>query len=235
LNTFEYSESTGSQNKQADAPLSIADIGILKSLNAPENGTMTGSPSGGARHPAGDVRSVNDVALPNLVIKQGSIADYDGDPGHESKTQRTVVAEAVSDLGKELWHNWTPGHIPGGGACAELGCAASVSQILDDCGAAKLYRPEDDNCDYMQEDLLAQGWTLTEKPQPGDVWIGRGGESEAHTGIIGESYTLMDNHSSNGCFSRDSAGFTNAWTNSVYLQPPEQSGPPAKPAVREGV
>jgi hypothetical protein len=172
---------------------------------------------------ADDVRPLPDDPLPHLEVNHGSIANYDGDPSHESKTQHAVAATAFSDLGKEMWHNWTPGHFPGGGATYDLGCAASVSQILNDCGAAKLVRPEDDNCDYLQEDLLKQGWTYSVVPQPGDVWIGRGGQSEAHTGIVGENYKLDNNHYWNGKFGEDSADHTKDWTNSIYLQPPDKT------------
>jgi hypothetical protein len=133
-----------------------------------------------------------------------------------SDTQKSVAAEAEKSLGQAMWGGW-------GGASAEEGCAASVSQILNNSGAAALHNAQDDNCDGLQADLLAQGWTLTDKPQPGDVWIGRGGESSAHTGIIGENNSLMDNHSNNGLWSKDSGNYTGAWSNSVFLRPPDKS------------
>jgi hypothetical protein len=48
------------------------------------------------------------------------------------------------------------------------------------------------NCNGLQADLLAQGWMITDKPQPGDVWIGRGGASEAHTGIVGDMVQIKE-------------------------------------------
>lgn len=199
-----------------------------------DKGTPIDPRVGPFKRPADDVRPVPNDPLSRLEVNLGSIANYDGDPSHESKTQHAVAAKAVSDLGKEMWHNWTPGHVPGGGATYDLGCAASVSQILNDSGAAKLVRPEDDNCDYLQQDLLKQGWTYTNTPQPGDVWIGRGGESEAHTGIIGEKYTLDDNHYWNGKFSEDSANHTKDWTNSIYLQPPDKTAMLSKEPISDG-
>jgi hypothetical protein len=182
-----------------------------------------GSDSGGGGGGGGGGASSN---LPNQVYgdggastgglqqSSGTIANYDGDASHMSSTQQSIVAEANKSLGQAMWGGW-------GGASAEEGCAASVSQILDNCGAANLHNAQDDNCDGLQADLLAQGWTLTDKPQPGDVWIGRGGASSAHTGIIGENNTLMDNHSNNGQWSQDSANYTSSWTSSVFLRPPD--------------
>ncbi len=211
MSTLEISESRESQKAQPDSALSIADLGNIQSM---------------MDSPQGDVRKFDWVPppLPPLEINYGSIDNYDGDKSKETPQQQKIVAQAVSSLGKEMWHNWTPGRVPGGGATAALGCAASVSQILNDAKITKLVRSEDCNVDYMQEDLQKQGWTLTKNPQPGDVWIGRGGVSQAHTGIIGENFTMMNNHSKNGKFSTDVASYVKRWSNNVFLQPPDNKG-----------
>ena len=153
-----------------------------------------------------------------LNWNSGTIENYDGNPSHMSDTQQRIVAQAEQSLGNAMWGGWSA-------ASAEEGCAASVSQILNDAGVADLHNAHDCNCDGVQADLLAQGWTMTNTPQPGDVWIGRGGESEAHTGIIGMNGTLMDNHSNSGFWSQDSASYTGAWNNCVFLKPPDASHP----------
>ncbi len=179
-------------------------------------GSYGGDSSGAVSNLPNQVTGNGGASMSGLEISFGSMANYDGDRSHMNELQKAIVAEAVKDLGSAMWGGWS-------GASAEEGCAASVSQILNDCGAASLHNAQDDNCDGLQADLLAQGWTLTDKPQPGDVWIGRGGASSAHTGIIGENNTLMDNHSGNGLFSTDSGNYTRAWTNSVFLKPPDKS------------
>jgi hypothetical protein len=176
----------------------------------------SGASSGGSSDRPNQVYGDGGAATDGLQLSSGSMANYDGNPDHMSDCQRAIVAEAVRDIGQSMWGGWA-----NAGATANLGCAASVSQILNDCGAANLHNAHDDNCDGLQADLLAQGWTITDKPQPGDVWIGRGGASEAHTGIVGENNTLMNNHSDNGRWSVDPGGNTGQWTHSVFLKPPE--------------
>lgn len=184
-----------------------------------------GSPDGHFSNPGTQSNIPNQVTgnggapTGNLQISSGTMAHYDGNQADMSDTQRAIVAEANKDLGSAMWGGWS-------GADAVEGCAASVSQILDNSGAANLHNAQDDNCNGMQADLLAQGWTITDKPQPGDVWIGRGGASSGHTGIVGENNTLMDNHSNNGLFSRDPGSFTGEWSNSVFLKPPDKTAPP---------
>ena len=151
----------------------------------------------------------------NLTQSSGSIANYDGNQSDMSSTQQGIMSEANKDVGQAMWGGWSKD-----GATGVEGCAASVSQVLDNAGAANLHNAQDDNVNGMQADLQAQGWTVTDKPQPGDVWVGRGGASSGHTGIVGENNTLLNNNSSDGKFSSDPLSMTSEWTNSVYLKPP---------------
>jgi hypothetical protein len=141
--------------------------------------------------------------------------NYDGNESDLSSNQSSAVDMAEQDLGKSMWTNFPA-------ASAEEGCAASVSQVLDDAGVAHLTPGQGDAlCSTMQSDLQKQGWTVTDKPQPGDVVIGYGGLSSAHTGIVGKNGTVYDNHSSTGKFSKDNLSYFSNWNKVVFLRPPD--------------
>ncbi|GEM_PF-3485976 len=145
----------------------------------------------------------------------GSFNNYDGNPGDMSQDQTSSVDTAEADLYKQMWTNFPA-------ASAEEGCAASVSQVLDDAGVAHLTPGQGDAlCSTMQQDLMKQGWTVTDKPQPGDVVIGYGGLSSAHTGIVGPNGTVFDNHSSTGRWSKDNLSYFSNWNKVVFLRPPD--------------
>ena len=136
-----------------------------------------------------------------------------------SSSQDKAVSEANADAAahKEMWTNFPA-------ADAEEGCAASVSQVLDDAHVAHLTPDQGDAMvSTMQADLQKQGWTVTDKPQPGDVVCGYGGLSSAHTGIVGTNGTVYDNHSSTGQFSQDQLSYFSNWDQVTFLKPPDAS------------
>lgn len=193
-----------------------------------------GSPSGYSSDSPGATAS---SSLPNAVTGDGgaSTAGLDSGPASseglsnfgkgpaQTQSESNIANGAEQYLGQAMWGGWA-------GASGVEGCAASVSQVLDDISKTDpsiftkggLHNAQDDNVNGLQADLIANGWTVTTTPQPGDVWIGRGGVSSGHTGIVGNGETLLNNNSSDGKFSKDPLSMTNEWTNSVYLKPPSK-------------
>lgn len=183
-----------------------------------------GSPSGYSSEPStssnlpSEVSGDGGASTAGLQQSSGSIANYNQS---EDSQQKSIMSEANGDVGKAMWGGWS-------GATAVEGCAASVSQVLDNTAKSDpsiftgsgLHNAQDDNVDGLQADLLHNGWTVTSTPQPGDVWVGRGGASSGHTGIVGENNTLLNNNSDDGKFSSDPLSMTKEWTNSVFLKPP---------------
>jgi hypothetical protein len=135
---------------------------------------------------------------------------YQNTPGG-SKVSATLAA-AKADVGKAMWKQ-----IDGGASGGNEGCAATVSAILDQAGAANVSEMGVSN---LQASLEKQGWTQTTTPKPGDVVMGYGGLSSAHTGIVGENGTVFDNHSSTGTLGQDSLNYFKNWNKVVFLQPP---------------
>lgn len=186
-----------------------------------------GSPGGYSSEPStpsnlpSEVSGDGGASTSGLQQSSGSIANYNQS---EDTNQKSIMGEANGDVGKAMWGGWS-------GATAVEGCAASVSQVLDNAAKSDpsifthggLHNAQDDNVDGLQADLLANGWTVTSTPQPGDVWVGRGGASSGHTGIVGENDTLLNNNSSDGKFSSDPLSMTKEWTNSVFLKPPAKA------------
>lgn len=140
-------------------------------------------------------------------------AGFDGyqdtvDPN--DKAQNDILAACEADVGHAMWKN-----INGGASGGNEGCAASVSAVLDQAGAANVSEME---CHNLQAALTKSGeWSVTDKPQPGDVVIGYGGLSAAHTGIVGKNGTVFDNHSSTGTFQQDSLSYFKNWNQVVFL------------------
>lgn len=205
---------------------------------APNSGPSPGMDSGGGGGGGGgggdgggaisdipnQVNGNGGASTNGLEQRSGGVENYDANPANMSETQRKTVDQAEQSIGKAMWGGWPA-------ASANLGCAASVSQILNDAGTASLHNAQDCNVNGVQADLLAQGWKITDTPRPGDVWIGRGGASVGHTGIVGENATLINNQSSSGTMGVDSLASTRAWTNSIYLTPPDSSsGRPSRTA-----
>jgi hypothetical protein len=146
----------------------------------------------------------------------GAFNNYDGNPGDMSPDEQAAEQMAEQDQGQSMWTNFPA-------ASAEEGCAASVSQVLDNAGVAHLTPAMGDALvSQMQADLMKQGWTVTDKPQPGDVVCGYGGLSSAHCGIVGKNGMVFDNHSSTGKWSTDNLSYFSNWNKVVFLHPPDQ-------------
>ncbi len=147
-------------------------------------------------------------------------AGFDGyndtvDPNNEA--QSSILAACEQDVGHAMWKQ-----IDGGASGGNEGCAASVSAVLDQAGAANVSEME---CHHLQSSLQGQGWSITDKPQPGDVVIGYGGLSAAHTGIVGKNGTVFDNHSSTGTFQQDSLSYFKNWNQVVFLHKDTPAAP----------
>lgn len=176
-----------------------------------------GTGGGGSRGFGGDTggngsgNGTSDGGSSNLPASgPGAFNNYDGS-SNLTPSEASIAEKAAADIGQSLWTDWLPD--------GNEGCAASVSKILNETGAAHM-TPKDASCSTMQTDLMGQGWTVTDKPQPGDVVIGYGGLSSAHTGIVGKNGTVMDNHSSSGKWSQDSLSYFSNWNKVVFLKPP---------------
>lgn len=196
------------------------------SQDAPASG-YNGSPgesggySGGAQ--AGDSGSTGSGGYDSSASNDGSggsaynpnfsgQAGFDGyddtvDPNNEA--QNSILKACEEDVGHAMWKQ-----INGGASGGNEGCAASVSAVLDQSGAANVSEME---CHHLQSALQSQGWSITNKPQPGDVVIGYSGLSAAHTGIVGKNGTVFDNHSSTGTFQQDSLSYFKNWNQVVFL------------------
>jgi hypothetical protein len=152
-------------------------------------------------------------------------AGFDGyndtvDPGNQA--QNSILQTCEQDVGHAMWKQ-----IDGGASGGNEGCAASVSAVLDQAGAANVSEME---CHHLQSSLQSQGWSITDKPQPGDVVIGYGGLSAAHTGIVGKNGTVFDNHSSTGTFQQDSLSYFKNWNQVVFLHKDSAPAAPHAPA-----
>lgn len=131
--------------------------------------------------------------------------------------QGKIIAAAGHNVGKAMWQKYLNG--------GRLGCAASVSAVLNEAGFSYATSI---GVSALQDQLVAHGWKVASQPQPGDVvcgyrkpkGIGPGGS--AHTGIVGPDGT-WDNHSRSQVWSKDPLS---AWNRReypagvVFLRPP---------------
>ena len=100
------------------------------------------------------------------------------------------VAAVAADLkGQSLW-GWS-------GSGARLGCAASVSTVMEKSGFNYIRSA---SVSGVAEQAESHGWQKTQglaNAQPGDMVYGRIG-GDAHIGIVGNNGKLYDNWSSDG-------------------------------------
>ncbi len=148
-----------------------------------------------------------------LALAQlGSLGDI-----NVSDIQGKIAVNASSDVGRSMWTHYMNN--------GNLGCAASVSEVLQSLGfsyanSALVYG--------LQHQLEAHGWTSTTKPQAGDVVLGyrnmdANGGGGAHCGIVGDNGIVYDNHSSTGKWSQDHLDYfsqRNFHAGVIYLKPP---------------
>lgn len=133
-----------------------------------------------------------------------------------SDASRKVSASAKANLGQQLWRNHAAATEWG-----NLGCAAAVSAVLRDAGVARI---DELSVVGLAAKLKSQGWQARsfDQRQPGDVIIATG-PRHGHTGVVGEHRDITyDNHSSNGRWSQDSAGYwtRGRWPTVYVLRPP---------------
>ncbi|CAN5705076.1 hypothetical protein BH10CYA1_BH10CYA1_05860 [soil metagenome] len=180
-------------------------------------GDSGGSGSGGYDGGASNDGSGGAAYNPEFSGKAG-FDGYDATVDPNNQAQGSILDTAANDVGHAMWKQ-----INGGASGGNEGCAASVSAVLDQAGVANISEME---CHHMQAALQGQGWSLTNKPQPGDVVIGYGGLSTAHTGIVGKNGTVFDNHSSTGTWQQDQLSYFKNWNQVVFLH----KDAPATPA-----
>jgi hypothetical protein len=132
--------------------------------------------------------------------------------------QGKIIAAARQDVGRPMWQKYLNG--------GRLGCAASVSAVLNDAGFS--YASAVGVSD-LQDQLVAHGWTVSTEARPGDVVCGyrrakgSGPGGFAHTGIVDNNGT-WDNHSHSKVWSHDPLS---AWNTReypagvVFLRPPK--------------
>lgn len=183
-------------------------------------GDSGGSGSGGYDGGASNDGSGGSAYNPGFSGQAG-FDGYQDTVDPNDKAQNDILAACEADVGHAMWKN-----INGGASGGNEGCAASVSAVLDQAGAANVSEME---CHHLQSALTNSGeWSVTDKPQPGDVVIGYGGLSAAHTGIVGKNGTVFDNHSSTGTFQQDSLSYFKNWNQVVFLH--HNSKPASTPA-----
>ncbi|MBI2812011.1 MAG: hypothetical protein HYX67_14440 [Candidatus Melainabacteria bacterium] len=180
-------------------------------------GDSGGSGSGGYDGSASNDGSGGAAYNPGFSGQAG-FDGYDATVDPNNQTQNSILDTAATDVGHAMWKQ-----INGGASGGNEGCAASVSAVLDQAGVANVSEME---CHHLQSALQGQGWSLTNKPQPGDVVIGYGGLSAAHTGIVGKNGTVFDNHSSTGTWQQDQLSYFKNWNQVVFLH----KDAPATPA-----
>lgn len=134
-----------------------------------------------------------------------------------SDAQGKIMAAADRNVGHAMWQKYLNG--------GRLGCAASVSAVLNEAGFSYA---NSISVSALQDQLVAHGWTVSTTPHAGDVVCGyrrpkgSGAGGYAHTGIVGTDGT-WDNHSSSKVWSHDplSAWNTHAYrAGVVFLRPP---------------
>lgn len=124
-----------------------------------------------------------------------------------SDAQGKIIAAADHSVGRAMWQKYLAG--------GRLGCAASVSAVLNEAGFSYASAV---GVSALQDQLLAHGWTISGSPRPGDVVCGyrkpkgSGPGGSAHTGIVGPDGT-WDNHSSTKIWSHDPLS---AWNRHAY-------------------
>ncbi len=114
-----------------------------------------------------------------------------------------TLSQQAASQGRRLWEEtqWA-------GACqgGDVGCAASVSKILQEGG----YRCGSAGVVDLAGQLASGGWAESsgaESAQPGDVIYGNGGGDNQHIGIVGVdekgNKVIYNNHSDTGVWSCD--------------------------------
>ncbi len=131
--------------------------------------------------------------------------------------QGKIVAAASHDIGRAMWQKYLND--------GNLGCAASVSAVLNEAGFTYAHST---SVSDLHDQLIAHGWKTDSQPHPGDVAVGyrrpKGSSGgSAHTGIVGTNGITFANRSSSETWSQ---GSTSSWNRGAYpygvafLRPP---------------
>ncbi len=131
--------------------------------------------------------------------------------------QGKIVAAASHDIGRAMWQKYLND--------GNLGCAASVSAVLNEAGFTYAHST---SVSDLHDQLIGHGWRVDSQPHAGDVAVGyrrpKGSSGgSAHTGIVGANGITFANRSSSETWSQ---GSTSSWNRGAYpygvvfLRPP---------------
>lgn len=107
--------------------------------------------------------------------------------------QRLLIA-AKQSVGKAMWN--TPRYNPATLDYGNLGCAASVSEVMRAAGVEG--KMTSAGSILLEEKIIEAGGYRVTNPQPGDIVFGRrppGQRSKGHVGIVGEDGKVYHNSS----------------------------------------
>lgn len=135
-----------------------------------------------------------------------------------------MLALSSGKVGQQLWAQGKYRNVVEGG---NLGCAASVTEVLQDAGFSYASSAGVGN---LTDQLMARGWKKmpVQYAQPGDVVYGHRGNLHAgggngHIGVVGENGTVYHNSSRKTTWSHDNLNsvFTRRFGSNTYvLRPP---------------
>jgi len=117
-----------------------------------------------------------------------------GQPLEWQEVNQRLLIAAKQSVGKAMWN--TPRYNPATLEYGNLGCAASVSEVMRVAGV-------DGNMTsagsiLLEEKIIKAGGYRVSNPQPGDIVFGRrppGQHSKGHVGIVGEDGKVYHNSS----------------------------------------
>jgi hypothetical protein len=149
----------------------------------------------------GHVPTEADLAKPEFQAfvdagrRLGSISDArtenPGQPLEWQEVNQRLLVAAKQSVGKPMWSTgpWNHAALEYG----NLGCAASVSQVMK---AAGIDGPSSAGAKALGDKILKAGGQLVTNPQPGDIVVGqRGPGKHGHIGIVGEDGKVYHNSS----------------------------------------
>ncbi len=131
-----------------------------------------------------------------------------------------ITALANGDVGQRLWAQTRWANSVEGG---NLGCAASVSKVLQQAGFSYA---DSAGVGELANQLTKHGWQRVQvsQAQPGDVIYGNNGGRHGHIGIVGPNGIAYNNSSSSGQWSKGTVQGTfvrRFGGNTVILRPPD--------------
>jgi hypothetical protein len=152
----------------------------------------------------GRVPAQSEVAKPEFQAfvdagrRLGSISDArtenPGQPLEWQEVNQRLLVAAKQSVGKQMWN--TPRYNPVTLEYGNLGCAASVSEVMRAAGIDS--KMQSAGSILLEEKILKAGGYRVTDPQPGDIVFGRrppGQHSKGHVGIVGENGKVYHNSS----------------------------------------